>query len=124
MTVFSREGITKDLLERFPELTKEGAMVIVSEVFLAIERAIARGDRIVIPGFLSIKYKARARQMNLWRDRHPNAEELRMVGIIRLSDAARESIKQIPVSEEDRQHYIESRAKHRAMWDQVQSKPP
>ena len=105
--------MVEELVELFPELTKESANIFATEVFNCLVRAVHRGDTWVIPRLLSLKYHVRSRPNGQYTKKPAGAGPVK-IAKMRLSDELRAAVGALPMTEEEITEWRENREKNLA----------
>lgn len=114
MSSYTKKEMADALVKAFPEVTGDGAIMLVNEVVAGLIRAVERGDTVVLAGLFSIGYTVRTRTSGNFGQKENNHKSIpTKVAKIRVSETLRTRIRELPISAEEMQEWEEQREYNR-----------
>jgi len=114
MSSYTKKEIVDELIETFPELTRDGAIMLVNEVVAGLIKAVERGDDVVLNGLFSIGYTVRSRTSGYFGQKSGANEPVpTKVAKVRVAEALRTQIRELPISPEEMEEWEAQREYNR-----------
>jgi len=114
MSKYTRKEIVDGLVEAFPELTRDGGVILVNVIVDGLVKAVERGDKVVLANLFTIDYTVRTRASGNYGQEAPGANpQPTKVAKVRVAEELRRAIRDLPISEEELREWEENKEYNR-----------